>query len=91
MARHPFERPGATRRLLNKLGPDLWERVGTVTDAPLGEALAEGIARQFDVGDLTAGALAQRFGGPQGAQHALRFALIDPKNHLVGGYTVVIS
>lgn len=91
VAHHPFERPGATRRLLDKLGPDLWARVGTVTDAPLGEVLVEGIARQYDVGDLTAQALTQRFGGPEGAQHALRFALIDPKYQVVGGYTVVIG
>jgi hypothetical protein len=91
VGRHRFERPGATRRLLDKLGPESWERVGVVTDAPLADALVEGVARMLDVGELTAGAVAQRLGGPAGAQHALRFALLDRDSRLVGGYTVVVG
>jgi len=88
---HPFEQPGATRRLLERLGPERWERLGLVTDAPMEKALVEGMARVLDLGDLSAGGVAARLGGRKGAQHALRFTLLDPEGELVGGYTVVLS
>ncbi len=88
---HRFEQPGATRRLLERLGPERWDRLGVVTDAPMAEALVEGMARALDLGDVTARGVATRLGGAPGALHALRFALLDPDGGLVGGYTVVLS
>ena len=90
-ATHPFEQPGATRRLLDRLGPERWDRLGAVTDAPMEEALVEGVARVLDLGDLSARGMAERLGGARGALHALRFALLDPEGSLVGGYTVVVG
>ncbi len=88
---HPFEQPGATRRLLDRLGQERWARLGVVTDTPMEEALVEGMARVLDLGDLNARGVAERLGGAPGAHHALRFALLDREGGLVGGYTVVVS
>lgn len=86
-----FEQPGGVRQLLDQLGPRDWSRVGLVTDEPLGEVLGRGVGALFDIDELTAGELAQQFGGPRGAQHALRFTLTDGDGGLVGGYTIVVS
>lgn len=87
-----FDRPGEVRRLLDELGTESWERVGPVSDEPLADVLSPGIGQLLDIGDdLPAGAMANRFGGPQGAQHALRFTLTDAEGGLVGGYTIVVS
>ncbi len=88
---HPFEQPGATRRLLDRLGPERWGRLGVVTDAPMETALVEGMATVLDLGDLSARGMAERLGGAAGALHALRFSLLDPQGDLVGGYTVVVG
>lgn len=88
---HPFERPGATRRLLDRLGRDSWEQLGVVTDAPMDEALPQGVAKALDLGELTGAGMAKRLGGPAVALHTLRFALLDREGTLVGGYTVVVG
>jgi hypothetical protein len=88
---HPFDRPGGTRRLIERLGPDSWERIGTVTDQPLADALLDGLARLLDVDGFEAGRLASRLGGPDRAQHPLRLTLTDADGGLIGGYTVVLG
>jgi hypothetical protein len=86
-----FDRPGGARALLDSLGPEGWNRVGLVMDAPMADALGQGLANLLDVGELRAGDIARRFGGPDGAQHAVRFSLTQREGELVGGYTVVFS
>ncbi|MCW2802890.1 MAG: hypothetical protein JWN06_1107, partial [Propionibacteriaceae bacterium] len=80
-----------TRRLIERLGPDSWERIGTVTDLPLADALLDGLARLLDVDGFEAGRLASRLGGPDRAQHPLRLTLTDADGGLIGGYTVVLG
>jgi len=88
---HPFDEPGGTRRLLEQLGPQMWGQVGQVSDERLTDALLGGLARLLDDDSFTAGQMAARLGGPDGAQHPLRFTLTDPEGVLVGGYTIVVS
>ncbi len=64
---HPFDRGGGTRRLLQRLGPKAWSDAGFVTDAPLAEALLDGLVRTLDANSLEAGALAERMGGQAGS------------------------
>lgn len=87
---HPFAAAGGTRRILEALGPRLWEEVGWVGTGDLGEALVEGLARLLDLGDLSAGEIAARFGGPDGAAHLLRVTQTDADLRLVGGYSMVL-
>jgi hypothetical protein len=85
-------RAGGVRRLLDKLGPEHWGRVGQTTKGSLDKALGPAVAALVDgSSDLEAGALAKLFGGRQGALHPLRFTLTDPAGGLVGGYTVVVG
>jgi hypothetical protein len=88
-----LERPGGVRRFLAEIGPQGWDRVGArVSDRPLEEALAEGLAGLVDAStDASARELAERMGGPDGALHPLRFVLTDPAGGLVGGYTAVVG
>ncbi|QIG39967.1 hypothetical protein G5T42_11130 [Microbacterium sp. 4R-513] len=88
-AGHPFARPLATRRLLEEMGPDVFEKVGVLIDRGQ-SALVEGIARLWDVGDLTAHDLAAALaeGGP--FAHLLRFSHVDPETKEAGGYSVTI-
>ena len=77
--------------MLQRLGPKAWSDAGLVSDAPLAEALLDGLVRTLDANSLEAGALAERMGGKAGSQHMLRFTLSDPEGGLVGGYTVTLS
>ncbi|WP_285440884.1 hypothetical protein [Streptomyces sp. ISL-36] len=44
----------------------------------------------MDIGALHAAALAERLGGPDGAQH-LRFTLTSPEGDLGGGYSIAVG
>jgi len=87
---HPFAEPGGTRRLLERLGPDLWRELGEVTDKPLAKVLGGSIARMLDIKGLRAGEVAKALGGPYGAQHLLRLTLTSPEGKLIGGYSLVL-
>jgi hypothetical protein len=87
----PFSEAGGTRRLLEQLGPRRWDEVGIVTDTPLAESLTDGIVRMLDLRETGAHALASVLGGPEGAQHLLRFTLTTAEGDLVGGYSIVVS
>ena len=87
---HPFAEPGGTRRLLERLGPDLWRELGGVTDKPLAKVLGGSIARMLDIKGLRAGEVAKALGGPYGAQHLLRLTLTSPEGKLIGGYSLVL-
>jgi hypothetical protein len=87
---HPFAAAGGTRRVLEALGPRLWAEVGWVGDGDVGEVFAEGLARVLDLGDLTAGEMAARLGGPDGAIHLLRVTHSDADLRLVGGYSLAL-
>jgi hypothetical protein len=87
-----LDRPGGVRRFLDEIGPRGWDRIGTITDWPLDEALKEGLARLVDASsDASARELAERLGGREDALHPLRFVLTDPTGGLVGGYTVIVG
>jgi hypothetical protein len=84
--------PGGVRRLLDKLGPEQWGRLGGTTKGSLEKGLPGAVAQLVDGnGEMEAAELAKRLGGPAGALHALRFTLTDPAGGLVGGYTVVVG
>jgi hypothetical protein len=84
--------PGGVRRLLDKLGPQHWGRIGQTTKGALDKALVRSVAALVDgSAEMEAGDLAKRLGGPAGALHPLRFTLTDPAGDLVGGYTVVVG
>jgi len=88
---HPFAAAGGTRRLLDKLGPERWADVATVTDAPLAEGMLQATAQLLETGEFDAEEMAQGLGGPEGAQHLLRLTLTSPKGELIGGYSIVVS
>jgi len=88
---NPFAEPGGTRRLLERLGPDLWRELGEVTDKPLAKVLSRSIARMLDIKGLRAGDVARALGGPYGAQHLLRLTLTSPEGKLIGGYSIVVG
>jgi len=88
---HPFALPGGTRRLLEQLGPDLWRELGEVSEKPLAKALSGSIARLLDIKGLRASDMARALGGPDGAQHLLRFTLTSPEGTLIGGYSIVVG
>ena len=88
---HPFAEPGGTRRLLDRLGPDLWPELGEVSDQPLAKALSGSIARMLDIKGLRARDVARALGGPAGAQHLLRLTLTSPEGKLIGGYSIVVG
>ncbi|MFB7470023.1 hypothetical protein [Kitasatospora sp. NPDC056184] len=88
---HPFAQPGGTRMLLEHLGPNVWRDIGQVIDAPLTHALVPGLMNALGIDDLRTATLAKRFGGPEDAQHLLRFTLTSPQGELVGGYSIVVG
>ncbi len=87
---HPFATPLATRRLIEKMGPDRFDKLGVVLDGDPGEALIEGMMKLWDAGGLTANDLAAALaeGGPYA--HLLRFEHSDPERQDAGGYSVTI-
>lgn len=87
---HPFSTPLATRRVIEKLGPDRFDRLGIVIDTEPGDALLEGMLRLWGLGGLAASDLAAALaeGGPYA--HLLRFAHTDPERTDAGGYSVVV-
>jgi hypothetical protein len=84
-----FAEPGGTRRLLEQLGPDRWAEVGLVTE-DLQATFSDGVAQVMDFGDLQAKRIAQRFGGPPGAAHLLRFGVTTAQSGFGGGYSIVV-
>ena len=85
-------RTGGVRRLLDKLGPEQWGRLGQTSKEPLDRALIGSVAGLVDGPvDIEAGDFAKRLGGPAGALHPLRVTLTDPAGGLVGGYTIVVG
>lgn len=87
---HPFDAPLGTRRVIEQLGPDRVKQFGVVVDAEPGEALVEGLARLWDLGDLGARDLAAALaeGGP--FAHLLRFSHAGRQDRDAGGYSVTI-
>jgi hypothetical protein len=88
---HPFAEAGGTRRLLDKLGPERWSEVATVTGAPFAVAVLEAIAQLLDADDFDAASMARGLGGPEGAQHLLRLTVTSPEAELIGGYSLVVG
>ncbi|HEX2705448.1 MAG TPA: hypothetical protein VHM65_06790, partial [Candidatus Lustribacter sp.] len=87
---HPFAVAGGTRRLIDRLDPERLATVAWTSPQELAKALPEGLAHLLDVGELTAGALAARLGGPDRACHLLRLTQSDELGSLVGGYSVIL-
>ncbi len=86
---HPFGTELGARELIERLGPDLYDKVGVVLDTEPGEALLEGLVRLWAIGDLTATDLAHAI-ADQKAAHLLRFAHHDPERGETGGYSVTV-
>jgi hypothetical protein len=84
-----FAQPGATRQLIEQLGPDRWSEIGVVTEN-LQATFVDGVAQVMHFGDLRSKRIAQRFGGPAGSAHLLRFAVTTPENGFGGGYSIVV-
>ena len=98
-ARHPFAKPGMTRRFIEKLGPDRYEQVGVVLVTDADQALIQGLQEIWGLREGSAGALAEALtGGVAGAgvqskgraAHLLRFAHHDPEVDETGGYSLVV-
>lgn len=89
--KHPFDQPGGTRRLLERLGPDKWGEIGQVSELGTADAWLGGIINLLGDETFEAGRIAKRLGGAEGSQHPLRFTLTNPDGTLVGGYTLTVS
>ena len=86
---HPFATAGGVRRVVDAVGLERVAEISFVTEARLGDAFVEGLTRQLDVDDLTAGTVGRRLGGEPGASHLLRLSCTDAKGEVVGGYSIV--
>lgn len=86
---HPFATAGGLRRVVDAVGLEQVADVSLVSEAGLGDALAEGLGHLLDVDDLTGGTVGRRLGGKPGSSHPLRLACSDADDQLVGGYTIV--
>ncbi|MFH8248801.1 hypothetical protein ACH3VR_00355 [Microbacterium sp. B2969] len=89
-APHPFATPLATRRLIERMGPDRFDKLGVVVKGEPGEALLEGMQQLWGLKGLSAHDLAAALadGGPWA--HLLRFAHTDPERKDAGGYSVTV-
>ena len=87
---HPLARPNGIRRLVEQLGPELYDKVGVVVDGESGEALLEGLMRLWDLQGLDAVDLTRAIAGEKPAAHLLRFAHTDPEFEEVGGYSLAL-
>jgi hypothetical protein len=85
-----FADPGEIRRVIGLLTDVMLENVGTIIDVPPETELTEALAHEFDRDAMTAGALADRLGGPPSACHLLRLTISGADGTLVGGYSVVL-
>lgn len=85
-----FADPGEIRRVIGLLTDVMLENVGTVIDVPPETELTGALAHDFDREGMTAGALADRLGGPPNACHLLRLTISGADGTLVGGYSVVL-
>lgn len=86
---HPFDSVLGSRRLIDKLGPKHHEQIGVVLDGDPGDALVEGMAQLWDLGDVTAANLAGAIAEGPGV-HLLRFAHHEPDFVEDGGYSVTL-
>lgn len=87
----PFQDVAALPGLLLSLDHDDIEAIGASTRRSRAWALPQALTSLLDLGGLPAAAVAASLGGPTGAQHLLRFTLIETGGRLVGGYSVVVS
>ncbi|WP_345800296.1 hypothetical protein AAIB33_12560 [Microbacterium sp. AZCO] len=87
---HPFSRPLGTRRLIERMGPDRYDKLGVVLKGEAGDALVEGIVRLWGVKELTARDLAGALAEVGPFAHLLRFSHTDPERKDAGGYSVTI-
>jgi hypothetical protein len=89
-APHPFATPLVTRRLIQRLGADRFDKLGVTLDTEPADALVEGLMQLWGVEELTAGGLAGALveGGPYA--HLLRLVHTDPERKESGGYSPII-
>lgn len=87
---HPFARAGGVRAVIDAVGLDRVAEIALVLDGGLADAVVDGMARMFDLDDLTAGSIGSRLGSGPGTSHLLRFTCTDDKDALVGGYAVTV-
>lgn len=88
---HPFATPGATRRVIEELGPNLTDRLGVRVDGDPASALIEGMMQLWALPSLDAVELARAIAGDKPAVHLLRFAHHDAELQETGGYSLVIA
>lgn len=88
--KNPFATPLGSRRLIEKLGPEFFDKVGVVVDAEPADALLEGLLQLWDLQGLDAVDLARAIAGNGRYAHLLRFAHVDPEVQETGGYSVTV-
>jgi hypothetical protein len=86
----PFGTELGARELIERLGPDLYEKVGVVLDGDPGEALLEGMVRLWGLAGLAAADLAHAIAGETRAAHLLRISHVDRERQEAGGYSVTV-